>query len=723
MRAISLLAVLALGPVPGGRTDDVPEGKSFVGGPLLAEALAGPLAGRGELVFVVRAHADDGHYYNPFPKRPGGRLCRLDLRTGGLTTILDAGPGVVRDAQVHYDGRKILFSRAREGAITADARDGRHPESHFYKLYEIGIDGRGLVQVTPDAPFHDIEPTCLPDGGIAFCSSRARRVVGCRTNVETLLLYRCDGDGRNLRPLSSGAFTENTPAVLPDGRLMYTRWEYVDRKENGFHTLWTMNPDGTGTMTLFGNMHHLGDRVICDARAIPGIPWVVASFSAHTKTDHWGFIRRINLEHGPDDEEHVRKIEAREPDARGKARREEVQGRDPFPLSAEWLLVADAARLLLVHVDGRRETLFDLYPDTKDFGKDARGKAVTVPPFWVHEPQPLAPRPREAVATPRVELGRDTGLMILQDAARGRNMRGVRTGDIRKLLVLEQPPVPAHTGGTQACMSNGGAYSLKRILGTVPVEADGSAFFEVPALRSLFFVALDGDDLSVKRMQSFVTVMPGETAGCTGCHERRTETPRPGADLLALRRGPSRIEPIPGVPEVIDFRRDVQPILDRRCAGCHDPGKPEGRDLDLTSAPDPKEKAWTRGYASLTRRAPGGKYDPGAPLYVAFAPNAAGNYPPRSLGGGASRLMKFLDGSHYDARLSRAERDTIRLWIEVGATFYGNYQPYDRWKEQMSRYGIELVKDPQGAVDPFATEQRYWESFRWRSGDSPESKP
>jgi hypothetical protein len=691
----------------------VPTGQAFVNGPLLKEALDGAMAGRSEIAFVVRAHADDGHYYNPFPKLGGGRLCRLDLRTGKVTTILDAGPGVIRDAQVHYDGRKILFGFAREGAATADARYGNRPVGHFSKLYEIGADGSGLRQITPDAPFHDIEPTYLPDGGVAFCSSRARRVVGCRTNVESLLLFRCDGDGQNLRPLSSGAFTENTPAVLPDGRIVYTRWEYVDRKENGFHTLWTMNPDGTGTMTLFGNMHHLGDRTICSARAMPGTSWIVAVFGAHTKIDQYGYVRLIDLSHGPDDEAHVRKIEYDGQDDRGRAKRIEVEGRDPYPLSSEWLLVAHEARLLLVHVDGRREVLYDLYPGVKEFGKDNKGKVVTLPPFFVHDPQPLTPRPREAVVPPRVDLTQGTGRLVLQDVTRGRNMQGVRPGEIRRLLVLEQPPMPAHTGGTQACMSNGGAYSVKRVLGTVPVEADGSAYFEAPAMRSLFFVALDENDRSVKRMQSFVTLMPGETTGCVGCHEHRTETPRPAAGLLALRRGPSRIEAAAGVPDIFDFRRDVQPVLDRHCAGCHNPQKPEGRELDLTSAPDGKEKNWTRSYAALTRRKDARKQEAGEPLYIAFAPNAAGNYPPRTLGSGASRLLKFVDGSHYDAKLSQVEYDTIRLWIEVGATFYGHYGVYDRWADQMTRYSVTPVTDSEGKTDPFATEKRYWESFQW----------
>ena len=115
---------------------------------------------------------------------------------------------------------------------------------------------------------------------------------------------------------------------------------------------------------------------------------------------------------------------------------------------------------------------------------------------------------------------------MLADIYDGRNMAGVKRGEIKKLLVLESLPMPIHYTGGMEPISYGGTFTLERIVGTVPVEADGSAYLELPALRSFFFVALDENDLSVKRMQSFLTVQPGETTSCVGCHEQRTQTPR-----------------------------------------------------------------------------------------------------------------------------------------------------------------------------------------------------
>jgi len=199
------------------------------------------------------------------------------------------------------------------------------------------------------------------------------------------------------------------------------------------------------------------------------------------------------------------------------------------------------------------------------------------------------------------------------------------------------------------------------VLGTVPVEPDGSATFEVPALKSVFFVALDERDMAVKRMHSFLTLQPGETMSCVGCHERRTETPRAtlAASLLAMKRPSSAIQPFDGIPPVPDFPRDVQPILDRHCVRCHNPDKPDGGvDLCGDKTPMYTVSYWTmqgRNLVSDGRNRPYSNYDP----YAVGTPK--------------SRLLGFCDGSHYKAKLSPRELTTVRLWIETGACYPGTY--------------------------------------------------
>ena len=158
-------------------------------------------------------------------------------------------------------------------------------------------------------------------------------------------------------------------------------------------------------------------------------------------------------------------------------------------------------------------------------------------------------------------------------------MDGVKKGEVKELLVLEQLPKPVNFSGGQEPLTIGGTFTLQRILGTVPVEPDGSAYIEVPALRSLFFVALDENRRTVKRMQSFVTVQPGEVSGCVGCHEHRTQGPQfSDAYRRSLTEGaPAKIKPIEGVPDVMDFPRDIQPVLNKHCVECHNVQKrPKG---------------------------------------------------------------------------------------------------------------------------------------------------
>jgi cytochrome c553 len=245
-------------------------------------------------------------------------------------------------------------------------------------------------------------------------------------------------------------------------------------------------------------------------------------------------------------------------------------------------------------------------------------------------------------------------------------MTGLQRGDIKDLLVLETLPMPIHYTGGMEPLSYSGTFTLERIVGTVPVEPDGSAYFELPALRSFFLVALDGEGLAVKRMQSFLTVQPGETTSCVGCHEQRTQAPAVGAyPALAVKRPPSQVAPIPGVPEVIDFPRDIQPVLDALCVDCHGyektpAGGPRAGGLILTGDHGP---LYSHSYYMLTI----------ARLFSDGRNQARSNYAPRSLGSSASRLLKLVDGSHYGAQATPAQKKLLRLWIDSGAAYPGTY--------------------------------------------------
>lgn len=590
-----------------------------------------------EIIFAVRQPGTDGHWYANFSYyaadekkmtyRDGGRLCRLNLDTGELKVLLDDPRGGVRDPQLHYDGRTILFSY-------------RKADSEHYHLYEIDIDGSNLRQLT-DGGYDDIEPCYLPNGDIVFVSSRAQRWVNCwLTQVATL--YRCDRDGKNIRMLSPNNEHDNTPWVLPDGRVLYTRWEYVDRSQVHYHHLWTMNPDGTGVMTYYGNL--TPGVVMIDAKPIPGSTKIASIFSpGHGMREHDGAVAVVDTSLGPDDPAAVRTINPAH------------DFRDVYALSENLFLVARRTEVLLMDGSGTTRPLFTL--------PEADVKAG----MQVHEPRPIITRPREHVIADNVKLDQPVGHLILADIYDGRNMAGVKRGEIRKLLVLETLPKPINYTGGMDPLTYGGSFTLERVVGTVPVEPDGSAFIELPALRSFFFVALDEHDMSVKRMQSFLNVQPGEVTRCVGCHEQRTKTPVAsyGSSLAALKRRPSRIEPIADVPQVFDFPRDIQPILDALCNDCHgyektDRGGPRAGRLLLTGDRGPM---FSHGYYMMTI----------AGLFSDGRNQPRSNYAPRTLGSSASRILKMLDGSHYEVKATEHQKRMLRLWIESAAVYPGTY--------------------------------------------------
>jgi hypothetical protein len=588
-----------------------------------------------EIVFAVRKPGDDAHwyanfgYYGPDEKRtayrPGGRLCKLDLATGRVRTLIDDPQGGIRDPVLHHDAKRILFSW----------RKGANP---FHHLYECDLDGSNLRQLT-DGPWDDIEPCILPEGDIVFVSTRCKRWVNCwLTQVATL--HRCKPDGSGIHPISANIEHDNTPWPLPDGRILFQRWEYIDRSQISFHHLWSANPDGTNVMPYFGN--EKPGILMIDAKPIPGTDEIVALFSpGHGQKEHAGRIVALQPHLGPDDPRAVRVIH------------KDSSMRDPWPLSRDSFLAARRGEILAIDGNGRTEQVFSLSAEDTKAG------------FWVHEPRPVLARPREAVIPSRTDLSQPTGKLILGNILEGRNMIGVSPGEIRKLLVLESLPKPINYTGGMDPLTYGGSFTLERIVGTVPVESDGSAYFELPAQRSFFFVALDEKDLAVKRMRSFVSVQPGETTSCVGCHEQRTRTTLPPGSLQALTRPASIITPEPDVPDVFDFPRDIQPILDRACVDCHGyettaSGGPYAGKLILTGDRGPM---FSHSYFMLTV----------ARLFSDGRNKAEGNSPPRSLGSSASRLLNLVDGSHYGATVTPREMKALRLWIDAAATYPGTY--------------------------------------------------
>ena len=598
------------------------------------DAKTGPMKDVNEILFVVRKPGTDEHWYanfgyyaqdentHPFPLGGGAAIQILNLDTRKVRTIFKDLKGTIRDPQIHYDGEKLVFSYIPEGKL------------HF-NLYEINIDGTGLRQLT-SGEWDDIEPTYTPEGDIIFCSSRTKRWVQCwLTSVATL--HRCGPNGENIHELSANVEQDNTPWMLPNGQVLYMRWEYVDRSQVHYHHLWTMNPDGTRQSVFYGNFHP--NIVMLGAKPIPNSDKIVSIFSpGHGIREHYGDLTVVDPKCGPDDLKSARSISGH------------YEHCDPWAFSEDAFLVVKWAQLELIDGNGYCQTLYQL-------PEELRKKE-----FWIHEPRPIIKRERERIIPDQSDRNEKTGNLLLANIYEGRRMKDVQKGSIKELLVLETTPEPIHYSGGMDQVSAGGTFTIERIVGTVPVSPDGSASMELPALRSYLFVAMDHDGKPVKRMHSFTSVMPGETTTCIGCHEPRTQTPNTNSDeklFQQLARSPRKPQPITDLPEVFDFPRDIQPILDKHCLSCHNFDRMDAG-VNLSGDWTP---LYTTSYLTLSYRN----------MFGDNRNRPESDFEPYVIGSSASRLMKLIDEKHEGADLSDAEKKMVRYWLEVGANYAGTY--------------------------------------------------
>ncbi|MDR1485527.1 MAG: hypothetical protein LBT09_11980, partial [Planctomycetaceae bacterium] len=633
-----------------------------------------------KIVFTTRTQTGEHWYANigyyahnqhvgdnlPAPNE-GGKLCIYDLDTKQFDVLIDDKLGIVRDPCVHYDGSKILYSYKPAGTM-------------YFHLYEMDLNNNNKIRKITNDEFDDIEPVYTPDNKIIFVSTRAKRWVNCWL-TQVAILYGCDLDGNNIHALSANIEQDNTPWFLPNGQVLYMRWEYVDRSQVHYHHLWTMNPDGTKQMVFFGNMH--AGEVYIDAKPIPNSNKIVASFShGHGAVEHAGGVGIIDPLNGPDDRKMARQITAAN------------NYRDPWAFSENCFMAARNDTVELINAHGETQTLMQIPAEWKKHastGKVIRRSSevrASLSPLLVHEPRPLIKRERENIIGKQTDNSKATGELTLIDVYQGRNMNGIKRGEIKKLLIIETLPMPIHYTGGMEPMTYGGSFTLERVLGTVPVDPDGSARFQLPAKRAFFFVALDENNLAIKRMQSFLSVMPGESTSCIGCHEERTTSPlhvkklptamsRPVSPITKITETVNRFAKEPtnknAIPDVIDYPRDIQPVWDKHCVECHNADKREGH-FNLSSGRGPM---YSISYSNIMARTHSAldnqRY--GKETLVADGRNRPlGNYPPRTLGSSASAIYtKYCQKEHYGVNLSERDKMLVVLWIETGAAYLGTY--------------------------------------------------
>ncbi len=598
---------------------------------------------------------------DPFGAEP--KLCNLlenSLVERGRLTGRKLDEGAFLSPDLSFDGRTIMFAYTQCKA-TATYQWG--PEiSH--QIFRVQADGTALEQLTDGDP-DDFDPCFLPNGRVAFVSERRGGYLRCGRHCPVYTIFSMNPDGSDVVCLSFHETHEWQPSVNNDGMLVYTRWDYVDRDTNIAHHLWLSYPDGRDPRSYHGNYPERRESrpwMEMDIRAIPGSHKYVAVTGAH---HGHAFGSLVLIDQRLEDDGACSQITRLTPEvpfaeSEGRPIPSHMVYGTPWPLSEkDYLCVYDPnvknRGIYWVDSDGNRELIY----------RD--------PSISCLSPIPLRPRPM-----PPVIPDATTQTLAAREAAGGDRQatisvvnvydsdfqwpEGTKITDLRIIQVLPKSTAPPN----QPRIGVANQTNARAVLGTVPVEADGSAHFEAPVGKALYFQALDSQGLAVQSMRSATYVHPGEQLTCQGCHEpKRRQTPSRTSMPMAMQRGPSKILPEVDGTNPFNYVRLVQPVLDRHCVGCHQ----EKKAVDLSGRIDGN---FTRSYNALAAKY--GFYFHVTNGSINTGVHGGSRTIPGQFGARASKLLEYLDERHHDVKLPAEDYHRLVLWLDSNSEFLGAYE-------------------------------------------------
>lgn len=622
--------------------------------------------------------------------------------------------GAFISLDLSYDAKEILF------AYTDGHRgDQVWDYNTVYHIYKANIDGSGLTQLT-DGVWNDFDPIWLPDGDIMFVSERRGGYGRCHQRpVPTYTLHRMKADGSDIRCLSYHETNEWAPSVDRNGMILYTRWDYVDRGATHMHSAWITTPDGHDARAIalnypmpsphIGNPRNIGSvrgvpLMQVHLKQIPNSNKIVGSGVAH-HGQFYGSLLIID----PDieDDDHTATITNITTRLNGNGYPESGGGNTrfatPYPLSEELFLcvystgsgnnASNRYRVSLLDISGGQEVITPLSPIDPNISAlhpipvRPRKKPNAIKPAnlaspgefegWRHSytagySQYTGPNRPDDSEWPDGKVAVQNvydSLMPFPD--------DVKITELRIWQIFPKSTSHATNPGPvlsyEAIQSDWAGRSTRGLLGSVPVEEDGSAYFYLPSGKQVFFQAVAEDGTAVQSMKSGTFVIPGQTfLFCQGCHEPRHTVPTNPKDIpLAMQREPSVIKEdlSPGAMPT-SFPRLVQPVLDAKCVSCHDgstPGAPDlrGTEVQVRSG---SNNRWFRSYMNLR------------PYVFLIDDHYNGNWDqvyvrtePGVFGARASRLYTMLKEGHCED-LTPEELHRLVIWMDSGiAPFYGEY--------------------------------------------------
>lgn len=675
-----------------------------------------------DILLVHRKPLDISHVYVYHVEgyRPGGGLYLFtpDEKGGKLKCLFDAGQGMITTADLSYDAKEVVFAMRRGGHVASNPMahiediSRYSDEANNYHLFRMNIDGTGLVQLTHGA-HNNLDPCWLPDGGIAFMSDRKPAYAYCWVTTSPVL-YRMERDGSKQKRLSANYLMDFTPSVLNSGRIIYTRWEYVDRPACPIQGLWTINPDGTGLAGFYGN-RVLSPGTFMDAQPIPNTDCVIATATNHNGPCRGGIVA-IDPTKGANAREAVRNLT---PEVDIYAHRVGggpygngmldcgIRGayEKPLAIDEHHFLVSKGGVLQIRDFDANAVSLLGLR-DGMGFYSPQPVRRQTPPPvlrgnLMDHD----APLPEDG------SVSGNWATVVVQDVYHGLGPQ-VKRGEIKQIVVVQEVEKSTHSPFTNKrpdgqgmrtvpvfgyqfpLVSCGATYAPKKVWGTADVGEDGSAAFRVPSEVPIYFLTLDGEGRAVQRMRTFTHLMPGEVQGCVGCHaDRNAASPRTDRPRSMRVTAQELRRPEWGV-KGFSYPEVVQGVFDRHCVRCHNEREqPAGVDLtgDLTDffnvSYDVLCRTGTQGEKNwaLHGSPSGAEYDRlrGKSPYVEWIWTINGaeinilEIAPRRWGSPASKLTEILRSGHPDKdgkpQVSVPEQDRRRvyLWMDLNIPYYG----------------------------------------------------
>jgi hypothetical protein len=650
-----------------------------------------------DIVFVARKPDARRYFY----KNGGGfkGLYRLKVSPSTACTMDTVGVGGLRDVKeidVSYEGDKLLFT-------------------HRNGISEMDLNSGNIRELT--SGFIDRSCLYLPDGNILFSSTRCHIVVPCNGG-PVVNWYLCDGDGGLVRRIGFDQAHDFFPSVLPDGRVLYTRWGYNDRTRWTTFDLFTMNPDGTRQLGYYGNASCFPQFIAC-ARPVAETRKVLAVLTGKNNGSISGPMAVLDVSVGDEGTAGLsffgEKGEVETYCGGEYNPKITMEYTHPYPFDETACMVSGRRRKIQRH--------FSLYFVTAD---GARELLATHPEQSCIMALPIVPRARPPIPVGAVEYSRKTADCSILDVYSGRGLPGVPRGTIKSMRVVAldyrvkdigQTDAPG-TGFHPPASLMGGAWDVKVVLGETPVHEDGSVACIVPARVPLYFQLLDENRHVVQSMREWTTFMPGEKASCTGCHETKYEAPpttRPTATV------PAPLEPFYGPPRGFSFTREIQPILDKHCVSCHNGNAYEGKLIDDLTADSVLIGPiwWSKSYMSLVeygkdpscntseRTKTSGTCERGTlsfdstdlVVFYGYDDDPA-VLPPYYAGAARSRLISMLAKGHHDVIVAKEEMDKLACWVDLAVPYVGD------WIEHLTHEAAENLRQEREKGDAWLAREQ-----------------